>query len=449
MTGRDVVVVGGGLAGITAALRCADAGHRVTLLEGKPRLGGLTYSFRRGELDVDNGQHVFLRCCTAYRDLLTRLGVADKVTLQDRLDIPVRTPGSDRTERLRRGSLPAPLHLSGSLARYRLLNHRQRLRFVRAALAMRRLDRSDPAVDGQSFGDWLRAHGQDARTVDAMWDLVGIATLNARADDCSLALAAMVFQVGLLTEAGAADIGWSRVPLQQLHGDAATRALTGAGATVTTGDPVEAIERAGTRFSVHSRTGRHDADDVILAVPPEQAEGLAPAGAIPAPDGFAAGLGHSPIVNVHVVLDRRVLTGPFVAGVGTPIQWVFDRTAQSGLTGDGQYLAVSLSAADAFVDRPVADLRTALMPDLAALVPGLGTATVTDFFVTRERRATFRPGPGTGALRPGTATSVPGLHLAGAWTDTGWPATMEGAVRSGDAAAAATLARPVRQGVAA
>jgi squalene-associated FAD-dependent desaturase len=455
----SVAVIGGGLAGITAALRCADAGCDVTLYEAKPKLGGLTHSFKRGDLDVDNGQHVFLRCCTAYRALLDRLGVADLVTLQDKLDIPVRSPGLDQMARLRRSGLPAPLHLGRSLLRYPLLDTAQRLRFVRAALAMRAVDRDDPAVDARSFGGWLAEHKQDRATIDAMWDLVGVATLNAAADDASLSLAAMVFQVGLLTDAGAADIGWAAVPLQRLHGDAALRALEISGATVRVGAKVDVVEPRDHRWRVGMRGGEQFVDAVVLAVPPDATERLAPAGSVPLPDGYADALGASPIVNVHVVLDRRVLDVPFVAGVGTPIQWVFDRTAQSGLASTGvggQYLAVSVSAADDFIDQPVATLREQLLPELMALLPAVGTAEIRDFFVTREREATFRPAPGSRALRAPTVSRAPGLFLAGAWTATGWPATMEGAVRSGDAAAAALLGgsvlgsdRPERQGVAA
>ena len=461
----SVAVIGGGLAGITAALRCRDAGADVTLYEARPKLGGLTHSFRRGDLDVDNGQHVFLRCCTAYQDLLGRLGVADQVTLQDRLDIPVRAPGLTRTARLRRNGLPAPMHLGGSLLRYPLLDTAQRLRFVRAALAMRRLDRTDPAVDARSFGDWLAEQKQDRATIDAMWDLVGIATLNAAAGQASLALAAMVFQVGLLTDPGAADIGWAGVPLQRLHGDAAVRALEIIGATVRVGAKVDVVEPRERRWLVGAKGGEQLVDAVVMAVPPAATERLAPAGSVALEPGYAAKLGTSPIVNVHVVVDRHVLDTPFVAGVGTPIQWVFDRTVQSGLhDGDrrgGQYLAVSVSAADDFIDLPVAALRERLLPDLVALLPAIARAEIVDFFVTREREATFRPAPGSGALRPPATTRAPGLFLAGAWTDTGWPATMEGAVRSGDAAAAALLAHVgpdlahskrahgVRQGVAA
>jgi len=433
VTTTDIAVVGGGLAGITAALRLADAGRRVTLVETKPWLGGLTHSFRRGELDVDNGQHVFLRCCTAYRALLDRLGVTGQTHLQDRLDIAVHQPGVG-TARLRRNNLPAPLHLGGALLGYRLLSPVQRLKFTRAALAMKALDRSDPALDDRSFGDWLREQGQDAQTIRAMWDLVGLATLNVPADEASLALAAMVFQVGLLTDNDAADIGWATVPLRELHGDSAARALAEAGATVLTSTKVDAIERTADHFTLRLR----DADElvagqVVLAVPPPVAHRLAPDLDLD-PDG----LGTSPIVNVHLVLDRPVSTEPFVAGVGTPIQWVFDRTASAGLP-TGQYLAVSLSAAGDLVDMPVAQLRELLFPDLEALFPALSEAKVVDFFVTRERTATFRAAPGSHRFRPSAVTAVPGLFLAGAWTDTGWPATMEGAARSGDAAAAVAL----------
>jgi squalene-associated FAD-dependent desaturase len=433
----SVAVIGGGLAGITAALRLADAGCRVTLFEARPRLGGLTHSFRRGELDVDNGQHVFLRCCTAYRALLDRLGVADQVRLQDRLDIPVRTPWG-RDARLRRNGLPAPLHLGGSLLRYGLLSPVQRLRFVRAALALRRLDRTDPAVDARSFGAWLREHGQDARTVDALWNLVGLATLNAGPEQASLSLAAMVFQVGLLNDAAAADIGWAAVPLQRLHGQAAVAQLDAIGADVRTGTRVEALQPKGSRWLVSARAEETMVDRVVLAVPPPAAQALAPPDAIAAKAGWSDRLGSSPIINLHVVLDRRVLEEPFVAGVGTPIQWVFDRTSQSGLD-NGQYLAVSVSAADDHIDLPVSVLRQRFLPELTHLIPAVSGATVLDFFVTRERDATFRPAPGVAALRPPAVTGVAGLFLAGAWTDTGWPATMEGAVRSGDNAAQALL----------
>jgi squalene-associated FAD-dependent desaturase len=426
-----VAVIGGGLAGLTAAIRLADAGRQVTLLESRPRLGGLTHSFRRGDLDVDNGQHVFLRCCTSYRALLDRLGTTHLTHLQPRLDVPVRA--GRKMARLQRNSLPAPLHLGRSLASYSVLAPMDRLRAVRGALALRGVDRDDPRTDEVSFGRWLAQHGQNAATVAALWDLVGVATMNVHADEASLAVAATVFQLGLLTDAAAGDIGWSLVPLQQLHGDAATHTLAAAGADV------RAVDRDRSGWVVTTDGDRMLVDSVVMATDPAQAEALLPAGALAQPDGWSAALGAAPIVNVNVLVERPVLTEPFVAVVGSDIQWVFDRSRQSGLASGGQLLAVSLSAADDLIDLPVAELRARLMPALTAVLPALRAATVSDFFVTREPQATFRPRPGTAALRPAQRTMLPGLVVAGAYTATGWPATMESAVRSGDAAAEVLL----------
>ncbi|HET9379470.1 MAG TPA: hydroxysqualene dehydroxylase HpnE [Streptomyces sp.] len=445
--GGRAVVVGGGLAGVTAALALADAGVRVTLLEGRPRLGGLAFSFRRGELTVDNGQHVYLRCCTAYRWFLDRIGAAALAPLQDRLDVPVvdaARPEGRRLGRLRRDALPVPLHLGRGLATYPHLPLADRVRVGRAALALKALDPADPALDTRDFGGWLAEHGQSPRAVEALWDLVGVATLNARAGDASLALAAMVFRTGLLSDPGAADIGWARVPLGDLHDRAARRALDAAGVRTVTRARATAVHARGDgRWSVRVPGERVEADAVVLAVPQREAHGLLPEGALDDP-GRLLDLGTAPIVNLHVVYDRTVLTSPFFAALGTPVQWVFDRTGASGLT-QGQYLAVSQSAARDDIDRPVAVLRERYLPELERLLPLARGARVRDFFVTRERTATFAPAPGAGRLRPGARTKAPGLYLAGAWTATGWPATMESAVRSGVGAADAalhTLGRP-------
>ena len=434
------VVVGGGLAGISAALRLADAGARVTVLEGKPKLGGLTHSFRRGELDVDNGQHVFMRCCTSYRALLDRLGVTDLTTLQPRLDVAVVRARDGARGRLRRDALPAPLHLARALGHYAVLSRADRARAVRAALALRGVDRHDPRTDERSFGDWLSAHGQTPATVDALWDLVGIATMNSRSDGASLAVAATVFQIGLLTDAGAADLGWSRVPLQQLHGDAAERALAEVGAAVRTHTRVEALRSSGRGWEVCTPDAITPADVVVVATDPVHMERLLPAGALPLAPGWSAHLGASPIVNLHLLFDRAVLDEPFVAGVGGPVQWMFDRTSQSGLES-GQYLAVSLSAADDVIDVPVAELQRSFLPEIQRILPATRAAQLLDFFVTRERQATFRPSPGSARMRPATTTSYDGLFVAGAHCATGWPATMESAVRSGEQAADAALRR--------
>jgi squalene-associated FAD-dependent desaturase len=443
MTARSAIVIGGGLAGITAAIELREAGVAVTLLEARPRLGGATASFSRGDLTVDTGQHVFLRCCTGYADLLAKLGMAGSVTVQDRFDVTVLSPGG--RARLRRSGLPAPLHLGQSLLSYRFLSLPERLRVARATLALRSLDPAEAGLDAHRLGDWLGARGQDERARRKLWDLFIVSSLNIDGDEASVPLAATVLKTALLSGNSAADIGVPAVPLGELHGRAAADLLGRLGAQVRLGAKATAIEPGqaggfGVRVAAdgaHDTAGQQDetisADGVILAVPPGPAARLA-AAAGAAGAARWDGLGSSPIVNVHVVYDRQVTDLPFAAAVDSPVQWVFDKTRVSGLRS-GQYLALSQSAADEYVDVPVAALRDRFLPALQALFPAAAAASVTDFFVTRERRATFRQAPGCGALRPGTATSLPGLLLAGAWTDTGWPDTMEGAVRSGHTAA--------------
>jgi squalene-associated FAD-dependent desaturase len=438
-----VVVVGGGLAGISASIALAESGADVTLLEARPRLGGATCSFSRDGLTVDTGQHVFLGCCTAYRGLLAKLGMTGHATLQDRFDVTVLAPGG-RKAKLRRTALPGPLHMLPALGRYPFISFTERAAVARPALAMRRVDPADPAADQQRFGDWLAAHGQSERTRRALWDLFSVSALNIAGDDASLALAAVVIKTGLLGKNNAADIGVPALPLGELHGDAAATLLAKLGGQVSLGTKVAGIDADGDDARFRVRLARDTgpaadiaADAVVLAVPHEKAAPLIPPGALPDMTVQRwAGLGASPIVNVHVIYDRPVMDLPFAAAIDSPVQWVFDRTRISGLDRPGhQYLAISLSAADQYADTPATRLREQFVPALADLFPAARDANVAEFFVTRERRATFRQAPGTAALRPKAATQRPGLVLAGAWTDTGWPDTMEGAVRSGLAAA--------------
>ena len=432
-----VVVVGGGLAGMAAALACADAGVEVTVLEAKKWLGGATASFEREGLLIDTGQHVFLRCCTSYLGFLDRLGTADQTYLQPRMDIPVLSPGRSPA-RLRRSGLPAPLQLGKALARYPFLGSGDRLRALRASLALRRLDPRDASLDARTFLDWLREHRQSDAAVRYLWDLFALPSLNLSAAEGSLALAVKVFRTGLLERNDAADIGIPLVPLGELHGSAGRRALDAVGAAVELGARVrQVLADDGGVTGVVLDDGSLEADAVIVAVPNDRVADVVPPGTFLDPTAPAR-LGLSPIVNVHVVYDRPVTALRFAAAVDSPVQWVFDRTRAAGLNG-GQYLAISLSGAADVVDRPVEWFRQAFLPALAELFPRAKGASVERFLVTRERGATFRQVPGTAALRPGPATGIPRLFLAGAWTDTGWPATMEGAVRSGVTAARQAL----------
>jgi hydroxysqualene dehydroxylase len=444
MSARRVAVVGGGLAGITAALDCSRSGAEVVVLESRGRLGGQVYSFTRDGLHVDNGQHVFLRCCTAYRELLERIGATEMVALQPRLELPVLAPNRPRAV-LRRANLPPPLHMATSLARYGMLSGVDRLRAARAMRALGAVDRDDPAVDAQSLGDWLSARRQGPRARAALWELIARPTLNLQAADASLAQAAQVFQTGLLTSSSGGDVGYARVPLSKIHDQATRRALQDAGVQVRLRCGVTAITSVAGGFELEiSGAPTVAADTVILAVPWDRCARLLPPGCGIAP-GNLTGLGRSPIVNLHVVYDRRVLDVPFAAGVESPVQWLFDRTASSGCS-EGQYLVVSLSAADEDLPLSVEQLQARYVPALAEL---LGTdAQIRKFFVTRDHAATFRAAPGSRAMRPPARTNLPGLVLAGSWTDTGWPATMEGAVRSGHAAAREALAGPTVAAVA-
>jgi squalene-associated FAD-dependent desaturase len=466
-----VVVVGGGLAGLSAALDLADAGTRVTLLERRRSLGGLTRSFPHDGHEIDNGQHVFLRCCTEYLAFLGRIGSQDDVILQDRLDVAFIRPGagpggSPLVGRLHRHALPAPLHLGAALARYPHLRRADRARIGLAALPLRRLELDDPALDRETFGAWLARHGQRPAAIETLWDPLTISTVNLPAAEASLAMGAKVFVTGLLRHADAADIGWSRIPLGRLHGERAAVALRTAGVAVHVEAPVTAVARSAAGWTIHGRTGSIDADGVVVALPHTDVAAVLPPGAVAHQDRLGE-LGTSAIVDVHVLYDRPVTPLAFAAGLGTPVQWVFDNTvasgvgpsspartgsagsgpADSGAAGFGpQYLAVSLSAADDLLGRRPEDIAAEIVTELTRLFPAAGGARVLDTLVTKERHATFRPTPGSARLRPAAPTAFAGLAVAGAWTDTGWPATMEGAVRSGHAASRSILATlPSRQ----
>jgi squalene-associated FAD-dependent desaturase len=435
LTAGRVAVVGGGLAGITAALDLAEAGIDVTLLESRGWLGGATFSIERDGLWLDNGQHVFMRCCTAYRRFVDRIGAGDCVTLQERLDVPVVAPGG-RTARLRRSGLPAPLQLGAALARFPFLSPADKARLFPAVVGLMRLRLDDPALDATTFGAWLAEHRQTRRAIEALWDLIALPTVNVAAVEASLVLAAKVFKTGLLEESDAADIGYATVPLRRLHHDRPLATLGRLGVGVRLKAEARSVVVGRESVELALADGRITVDAVIVAVPHEEAAALVgehlPSGVDP------VRLGRSPIVNLHVGYDRSVMPHAFAAGIGSPVQFVFDRTDSSGHV-PGQLLAISISGADGFADRSLEELRAVFVPAVAELFPAAGRAEVTSFFVTREPAATFRGVPGTARHRPAAATMHPRVFLAGAWTDTGWPATMEGAVRSGTAAARALV----------
>jgi squalene-associated FAD-dependent desaturase len=456
----SVIVIGGGLAGISAAVGLADSGLDVTLLEARPWLGGATCSFARRGLTIDNGQHAFLRCFAAYRDLLARLGVTASCSLQDRLDLTVLGP--DGTARLQRSGLPAPLHLARSLAGYRLLPATERAKVAAAAIALQ-VGGAGGRPD-RSFGDWLARHGQDERTRRMVWDPLSLAALNVSPGRTDAGLAARVIRTALLAGRGNADLGIPSVPLSKLHGAPAAALLSQLRVTVRLGVRAVAVRASqASGFDVQLAYG-HGADGhgggtppgvvreqvfengpteisaagIVLAVPAWDAAALVPE-TLTADAAAWSGLEPSPVVSLHVIYSSRVTSLPFAGAVSAPLHWVVDKTAAAGLHA-GQYLAATVRAADAYVDTPAAQLRAEFLPALERLFPAAADATVLDFFVTRERRATVAPSPGSRRLRPARDAGPAGFAVAGAWTDSDWPDTMEGAVRSGQSAARKLIA---------
>ncbi len=389
---------------------------------------------------------MFLRCCEHYLGFLGELGVRDRVHLQPRLEVPIARPGEPLAW-IRRAPLPAPAHLALSLLRLPALALEERLRAAWTARRFASLDPDDRALDEVALGGWLREQGESERAIDVLWDLLIRPTLNLSAREASLALAARVLRTGFLDTARGADVGWPIVPLRALHAEPAAVALRARGVRLETGSRVDGLE-LGEAPSVWVGGERRAADAIVLATPHESAARLLTRVVVePALRTRLEGLeklAHSPIVNLHVVFDRPVMDQPLLAVVGSELQWIFDRTRSAGLAR-GQYLTAPLSAADAWLGESSERLRAVFLPAFHALLPRSRAARVEAFAVTSEPTATFRAAPGTRRVRPAPGTEIAGVFLAGAWTDTGWPATMEAAVRSGKAAAQAALAACARR----
>jgi squalene-associated FAD-dependent desaturase len=431
-----VVVCGGGLAGVAAACEAALLGAPVTLVERRPFLGGKAFSFRDPDADVevDNGQHVFLGCCTAYIALLRLLGTYGHTERQALLDVAVRDRDG-RTGALRAGRLPAPAHLGVSFAAYPHLGAREKAAALRALLALGALgERARARLDAVSFADWLADHGQGLGAIARFWDLIVLPTCNDRSDRVSAALAAFVFREGFLRTRTGSAIGWSTVGLTRLVDPAARRFLESRGGRVLAG---RAVAQAGPDGVTLADGERLPAERVVLALPPSRAREVAP-GALPVDPG----LGASPILNVHVWYDRPVMDERFVAVLDSPAQWIFNRTAMASLPGPGQHLAISVSGAREEVLETKPALVERYTAELGRLLPRARDARVERAAVVKEPEATFAAAPGQATRRPQPLTPLPGVLLAGAWTDTGWPATMEGAVRSGVRAARLALGAP-------
>jgi len=396
-----VAVVGGGLAGLSAALDLVDAGHGVMLYEARPTLGGAVQTLPRRDGDPepppDNGQHVALGCFTEYLRFLERIGQSGSVRR-----VPLKLPVIDEQGRTATIGPSAP-----ALLRYRHLSLGERLRLLKALL------RWDDRPHGVTFGEELRARGQSSRAVDRFWDVFIRPALNLRTDEASAEAGLFTVRTALLGERSDSDLVLPTRPLGEMHGDAAGRALEAAGATIETGARVDDPDSL-------------DADAVVLATPPADSD-----------------LEYSPIVSVHLWFDRALLTTPFAALLGSDAHWVFDRGELTGNRPErGQYLTVVSSGALELMELRGKDLVERIA---GQVTERLGGSELLWSRVSREPHATIAVRPGSDAHRPGLETERPNVVRAGAWTATGWPPTMEGAVRSGRAAAKAL--RRAREGV--
>lgn len=418
-------MIGAGLAGLAAAIDLLDAGAEVTLVERRPFAGGRTFSFRTAAGDLlDNGQHVFLGCCTAYRDLLRRLGQQDKAFLEERLDVRV-VDAQDGPARLREVPLPAPLHLLPSFLCFPYLSFGEKVAALRALLKISRT----MLPEHEAFADWLVRHGQSANAIQRFWNLIVIPTCNAPAAAVSAAQGGFVFHEGLLRTRWGGRVGYPRVGLSQIVPDKAVEYLAQGGARLRFGTSVQTLKDVG---ATTSQGECLRADAYVLAVPSyELAQLIRAPWAAP-----AAALRWSPIVGMNLWYDRPIFDGELLAAiVDGEAFWLFDRTRILGLPGPEHHVAVSISAADAVIETPRSELAAQVAAKLAKALPAVAHATLVRSSVEKVRSATFVPAEGSRQSRLGPRTPLPGVFLAGAWTDTGWPDTMEGAVRSGHAAA--------------
>ncbi|MFQ6672288.1 MAG: hydroxysqualene dehydroxylase HpnE, partial [Candidatus Tectimicrobiota bacterium] len=432
-----VLVVGGGVAGLAAATRLAEAGHRPTLFEARKSLGGRAASLLDPATGhrVDNGQHLLMGCNRSVRRLLERIGAADGVTWQPRLDLAFAS-ASHGPVRLRLPPLPGSLAALGGLLTTRGLAWADR---TGAARALRAFLRGGPELAGQTVAHVLDRLETPPAARAHLLEPLALATLNDRPHRALASALAAVIREAFGGGPAAAGLGLPRRDLDQLFGRPAHRFIEAHGGRVEMQQPVETIVVGdrGVEGVVLARGEARPARAVVAAVPPWALASLVPAEA--RPEGLE-GLPESPIVSATFWLDRPVIDELLVGLVGTTAQWVFNRTGLLGLQSPGQVVAVTVSAADELVPTPKADIVETLMDDLRRLVPAARDARLEHAVVVKERRATVALRPGESHTRPGARTAVAGLYLAGGWTATGLPDTLEGAARSGEGAAAALLA---------
>ena len=441
---RTVAIVGGGVAGIAAAIRVAEAGDRPILIETRKKLGGRATSFTdpRSGRTLDNCQHVLMGCCTNLLDLYERLGVLDRVEWHDTTfwANPPREP-----DRLRSGRwLPAPLHFTRSGLSMRLLDFREKLALLRANVALLRMGLAGrERWRGRAFSEFLDETAQPARVRELFWEPVVVSACNLPSPRCEAAYAIQVFQEGFLGNAFSPVMGVSAVPLVELYAKAGP-IVAEAGGEMRLGVSAKALAfdgaAAGGRITgVVTDEGFIEAAATIAAVPADRLEKLV-SGSLKAADHRLQQLDRirpSPIIGVHLFFAARVLDVPHLVLPGRETQWFFDKGIVDGL----HHVHAVISGADGWLPLPEDEIVRRVVTDLHWASPRSRGLAPVEARSVKEVRATFAVEPGIDAFRPRAAPDARGgvrnLFLAGDWTATGWPATMEGACRSGYLAAAA------------
>lgn len=424
----DAIVMGGGLAGLSAATALSSLGLQVKLFEAKPFLGGRATSYAaplgNGESEeIDNCQHILLKCCVNLQDFYARLGVAEAIEFHR--EFYFIEPGG-ATSKLARGAFPAPMHFTGSFLRATYLSTVDKLVLGKALAAMywQRTRRKD--LESISMLTWLHEQGQSERLIQRFWRQVLVSAINVELDQMAAAHGFQVIWLGFLAAADSYEMGVPRVPLGQLYAAAAGHFEAQAKSTVEMFHPKEGVRVNGEW---------HEARCYVSALPADRLERLAP----DLPIDFGA-FEPSPITGIHLWFDRPVTDLPHGTLLDRTIQWFYNKA-------EGRYLMLVVSASDGLLGKSRQEVIDLALAELKEFLPKVGTANVVKAHVVKEPRATFRAKPGLEARRPGAVTPMANLFLAGDWTRSGWPATMEGAVRSGYLAAEAAsgyLGKPGR-----
>ena len=429
----DTIVVGGGIAGLAATLALAGAGVKVTLLERRPYIGGRAYSYEHPAIEETiDSQHVVVGCCTNILDLSQQAGMADTIRWYDELTF--LEPGGRRSL-LRPGKLPAPAHQAISFLRAPMLNLQDKAGVV-AGLA--RFLRGYPADDSESFAAWLKRTGQTERAIRHFWEPVVVGALNDNFERCSVKYAGKVFHESFLRSPEAGRLGIPAAPLSQFFAPVAELARK-KGATIKLKAGVEHIEQiAGKRWRVQANGESYTASSIVLATDFRQTRSLLANLHKPLPGECFEKFIPAPITTIHLWYDRDVTGLDHAVLLDTRIQWVFAKSRIRRWPAErGSYLELVISASWPELKMSREQILSSALQEIEMFFPAIKQAKLLKSGALKEARATFSVVPGLDAFRPSQATEWSGLYLAGDWTATGWPSTMEGAVRSGRMAAGA------------